>query len=414
MAGNGLTRSIRLENILSFGPEAQTLELGPLNVLIGPNGSGKSNLVQALSLLRAVPNNLDQFVLNNGGISGWIWKGSGEARIASISVAMNDPSWKFSGYGTVGYGLSLAEPPWGQNPVIVDEAVWGADDYLDQGTEWQPLYRRNNGDPIVSAIRSLLPAMRREDVTLEKSTAPDDNKFSVIRSVLSQLADMNTYPEISFLRLRLDGIQAYDVFDTGPGSALRQAELAANLPGPLDQKGSNLHTLLNSLLNNAKIRDAVKDRVKDLYEGIKDVDTQVAANTLQTIIFEDGLDSPITPNRMSGGTLRYLCLIAILCNPNPPPLILLEEPEVGLHPDLLQNVTRMIKEASERTQLIVTTHSEYIVDYLNDQPESLIITERGRNGTEFKRVDKENFGIWLEKYRVGELWTSGQLGGVRW
>ena len=97
MAGNGLIRSIRLENILSFGPEAQTLELGPLNVLIGPNGSGKSNLVQALSLLRAVPNNLDQFVLNNGGISGWIWKGSGEARIASISVVMNDPSWKVFG-----------------------------------------------------------------------------------------------------------------------------------------------------------------------------------------------------------------------------------------------------------------------------------------------------------------------------
>lgn len=411
MADNDLIRSITLQNILSFGPDTEPLELGPLNVLIGPNGSGKSNLVQTFSLLQSVPNDLDQFILNNGGISEWIWKRANEAQRATIGVTMGLPDWMVRGYSTVGYGLSLAAPTWGQNPAILDEAVWGAG---NQSTEWGSLYRLNGGSPVVSAVRRLSSEIHREDVTLETSTVPDDNKFSISRSVLSQLADLDTYPEITFLRLRLSHIHSYDVFDTGPGSVLRQPELAANLPGPLDQKGGNLHTLLNSLLNNAKIRDAVKDRVKDLYDGIKDVDTQVAANTLQTVIFEDGLDSPITPGRMSGGTLRYLCLIAILCNPNPPPLILLEEPEVGLHPDLLRNVTRMIKEASEHTQLIVTTHSEYIVDQLNDQPESLIITERGKNGTEFRRVNKENFGIRLEKYRVGELWTSGQLGGVRW
>ena len=117
---------------------------------------------------------------------------------------------------------------------------------------------------------------------------------------------------------------------------------------------------------------------------------------------------------MSDGTLRYLCLLAILCHPNPPPLVCLEEPELGLHPDILPKLADLLREASERCQLIVTTHSDTLVDALTDTPESVVICEKESGQTRMKRLDKEELSHWLEKYRLGELWSSGEIGGNRW
>ncbi|MNV58434.1 hypothetical protein D3C71_1508120 [compost metagenome] len=122
----------------------------------------------------------------------------------------------------------------------------------------------------------------------------------------------------------------------------------------------------------------------------------------------------VPATRLSDGTLRYLCLLAILCHPNPPPLICIEEPELGLHPDVLPTLANLLKDASERTQLIVTTHSDGLVDAMTDQPEAVIVAERGPQGTTLTRLDVEKLKPWLEKYRLGQLWTRGEIGGTRW
>jgi predicted ATPase len=122
----------------------------------------------------------------------------------------------------------------------------------------------------------------------------------------------------------------------------------------------------------------------------------------------------IPATRLSDGTLRYLCLLSILCHPKPPTLVCLEEPELGLHPDVLPTLAELLKEASERSQIIVTTHSDVLVDALTDQPETVLVAERSATGTTLTRLDAEKLRPWLEKYRLGQLWTRGEIGGTRW
>ncbi len=112
--------------------------------------------------------------------------------------------------------------------------------------------------------------------------------------------------------------------------------------------------------------------------------------------------------------MRYLCLLAVLCDPSPPPLICIEEPELGLHPDILPKLADLLIAASERTQLIVTTHSDILVDAMTERPDAVLICEKHDGRTEIKRLDTEELERWLKDYRLGELWTRGALGGTRW
>ena len=150
----------------------------------------------------------------------------------------------------------------------------------------------------------------------------------------------------------------------------------------------------------------------NLYEGLTDFDFRVEGGTLQ-VFFTEG-DFTIPASRLSDGSLRYLCLLAILCDPDPPPLIGIEEPELGLHPDLLPNLADLLVEASKRCQLIVTTHSDMLVDALTEQPESIVVCEKQEGKTSMRRLDPKELTPWLEKYRLGQLWISGELGGTRW
>ena len=104
------------------------------------------------------------------------------------------------------------------------------------------------------------------------------------------------------------------------------------------------------------------------------ISTKIQGGTLQLYIEEEG-GRLIPATRLSDGTLRYLCLLAILCHPDPPPVIGIEEPELGLHPDILPTVAELLKKASERTQLFVTTHSDALVSALSDMPESILVCE---------------------------------------
>ena len=171
--------------------------------------------------------------------------------------------------------------------------------------------------------------------------------------------------------------------------------------------------VLNRLRREPEAKQKLLEALGNLYEGIDDFDVQIEGGTVQ-VFFQEGRNM-IPATRLSDGTLRYLCLLAILCHPQPQPLICLEEPELGLHPDILPVIADLLIEASERTQLIVTTHSDVLVDAMTNQPESILICERDiEQGTRIKRLNKDELQPWLENYRLGQLWTSGELGGTRW
>ncbi len=107
-------------------------------------------------------------------------------------------------------------------------------------------------------------------------------------------------------------------------------------------------------------------------------------------------------------------MLAILCDPEPPPLICIEEPELGLHPDILPKLADLLMSAAQRTQLIVTTHSDILVDAMTDHPEAVIVCEKHEGCTLMRRLQRDELAGWLEKYRLGQLWMKGQIGGTRW
>ncbi len=95
-------------------------------------------------------------------------------------------------------------------------------------------------------------------------------------------------------------------------------------------------------------------------------------------------------------------------------MICIEEPEFGLHPDIIPSIAELLIETSQRTQLIVTTHSDTLVSALSEVPEAVVVCERDDQGTKLRRLDPDNLKEWLERYRLGDLWAKGEIGGNRW
>ena len=132
---------------------------------------------------------------------------------------------------------------------------------------------------------------------------------------------------------------------------------------------------------------------------------------MQIYLHEDGLKTPIAATRLSDGTIRFLALLAVLLHPRKAPLVCIEEPELGLHPDALVIIAELLVEAKATTQVIVTTHSDVLVSALSEETDSVLVSENIGGCTEFRRLDSQKLSRWLQKYRLGEIWRMGKLGG---
>jgi len=182
----------------------------------------------------------------------------------------------------------------------------------------------------------------------------------------------------------------------------------------LDDQGDNLALVLLDM-DFKGLHDRIRAYLHRFCDRFDDVKVRLDGPVAKTYIEESGLLEPLVSWRLSDGTLKFLCLLAVLLEKDLPPLICIEEPEVGLHPDAIQIVASALVEASERTQLIVTTHSEALVDALSDRPEDILVTERDfENSTQFRRLDRQRLSVWLERYSLGALWRKGEIGGNRW
>ncbi len=389
-----LLREIKATNLLSFGPQSTPLELRPLNVLIGPNGSGKSNLLEAISLLRAAPTHLAAPVRDGGGIRDWIWKGTGTpGTTAMLDVTVENPAGKQPLHHAIWFTESS------QKFELVDEQIEsGAPDRSETPYFY---YRFQQGHPILGVPGQQERRIRREDASRDES-------------ILSQRKDPDQYPEITYLGQVYARIRQYREWSFGRFTVPRQPQKADQTNDFLESDCGNLGLVLNRLRRDPGAKRNILDNLKQLYGGIEDYDVSVEGGTVQVFFHETGLVSPVPATRLSDGTLRYLCLLAVLCNPSPPPLICIEEPELGLHPDIIPTLARLLKAASERSQLVVTTHSDILIDEFSDQPESVVVCEKSEGQTTMKRLDGQALEGWLQKYRLGQLWTQGEIGGVRW
>ena len=384
-------KSLKLENFLSFGSSGDPLEMHPLNVIIGPNGVGKSNLVESLNLLRSAPSPSDTAdilaSLNaGGGVREWIWKGGDENASASIEAIVDSP---FGGKD-LRYHLGFS----GANDqfTITDERI---ENHPTDGND--DFFCKREDEMSFMNLKNVLFSGIFEEPVLNKRA-----------SVLSQFKGLQLYPELTHVANEFSSIKIYREWDVDRKSSLRRHQ-RADLPGKqLHPSANNLYMVLNRLGNNPAAKKKLLNLVERLDYRFKDFSLEVIAGSVQAII-QDG-DYVIPASRLSSGTLRFLCLIAVLCNPESGSLVCIEEPELGLHPSVLPLVADLLVEASERTQLIVTTHSETLVDALTDTLESVVVASRDEEGTRLDRLSKGDLEVWLKKYSLGDLWRIGEIG----
>jgi len=181
----------------------------------------------------------------------------------------------------------------------------------------------------------------------------------------------------------------------------------------LEEDASNLGLILNRLKGEPNVKKQLLEYLKLFYAEAEDIHVQIREGLVELRIEERlGFTTPAT--RLSDGTLRWLSLLAVLLNPAPPPLICIEEPELGLHPDIIPTLGKLLLEASERTQLIVTTHSDALIEQFTEKPECIVVCEKNDGATSMKRLDAMELATWLERYSLGELWRKGEIGGNRW
>jgi predicted ATPase len=391
-----LIKSLHLRNFLSYGETSPVVELRSLNVIIGPNGSGKSNLIEAIDLIRSTPStseksNLLATIRDGGGVRDWLWKGAVKTPNASIDAVISNPK----GPAELRYVLSFSEV--GQRFEIIDERI---ENETPDGGHDKPYfyYQLKHGHGILN-VKGQQRGLLHEDID---PTA----------SILSQRKDPDQYPELTFLGTTFAKMRLYREWTFGRYTIPRLPQ-KADLPNEhLEPDASNLGLVLNRLRREPVVKRRLLEALRVLYDGIDDFDVQIEGGTVQVFFHEGRYTVPAT--RLSDGTLRYLCLLAILCHPNPGPLVCIEEPELGLHPDVLPTLATLLKEASERTQLIITTHSDVLVDALTDMPEAVLVAGRSEHGSTLERLNAEKLKPWLEKYRLGQLWTRGEIGGTRW
>ncbi|MBI4299438.1 MAG: AAA family ATPase [Chloroflexi bacterium] len=399
----GFIESIKLRNFLSYGPSADENKLISLNVLIGSNSSGKSNLIEALGILRAAPMDLTEPIREGGGIGEWLWKGSKQKTPAEIAVTLKNPS----GQQSLRYRLSFTMV--GQRFELIDESLENKDRVNPFEEDVYFFYRYQNGFPVLNV----------QDTSQTSSRAPTGPKLRHLKredldpsqSVLSQRKDPDQYPELTYVANQFSKMRMYREWDLGRYTPPRLPQ-KPDLPQDfLLEDAKNLVLVLNSLEHKSGAKRVLLDRLKNFYRGIEDFTVKIEGGTVQLFLHERGLREPVPATRLSDGTLRYLCMLTILCHPTPPPVVCIEEPELGLHPDALKSIAELLVDASQRTQLIVTTHSETLVSHLNNVPESILVCERDEDGTKLRRLDKDRLKEWLQQYNVGELWRMGEIGG---
>lgn len=391
MEGKRFLRSIELKNILSYGPEGVRLELEPLNVLIGPNASGKSNLIQALRLLQAAPRDLAKPIREGGGAAEWLFKGGGPSSLPLLEIQITSRDSLVKPGAEISYSLVAAE--FSNRLSILEEKV------QEDGVV---VYQF----PTESKEAKSLALLRADDGT-ERIFSPN-----LEQSIFSQFRDLDLYPTFTHLLLQFSRISFFGAWSVSLRELRRPQP--ADLPDDfLLETGHNLGLVLSSLLNRSGYRNRLVEKIRILYPQVEDLSVKVQGGTVQVFLHEIGNATPTPATRLSDGTLHYLCLLAILLHPKPPPLVCIEEPELGLHPDAVSSLGELLIEASSRTQLIVTTHSPSLISALSNIPDAVVVCERDDTGTQLRRLEPEKLGEWLNVYSLGDVWLMGAVGGNR-
>ena len=375
-----MIKKITVQNFFSFGTE-QTIELNPdTNILVGINGTGKSNFIKAIRLLQqGIKGNFEKLFSHQwGGFSGVENLINPDAVEIKISYC----------FDKIGLERALNINDVGSD-IIYNITIQkkGLSNYL------------------------LLEEILCGDYYFKVMYSDDINSKELQLSYLKVLS----HPTPFFLKQAIEQISIYDYFDTSFGGEIRQLSPYYS-ENQLLTNGKNLTALLSHLNGNSvKAYDKIIEEFKNVNPNFKELvfTTPMAGKSLMSLK-EKNLDRAITIENISDGTLRYLLLLSIFYNPNRGSVVCIDEPEAGLHPDMINGIAKGIKYAAQNgTQIIIATHSPLLLNAF--ELEDLKIFEKDAdNQTVVKTKSEEDFPDWEGDFLTGQMWLRGELGGVRW
>ncbi len=341
------------------------MPMGPLNLITGLNGSGKSNLYRALRLLaETAQGGVVNALAHEGGLESAFWAGpekitprmiSGEVEVQGgpkknvVRLRLGFSSEEF------GYSIDLGLPipsssAFALDPEIKRECIWAG-----------PSYR-----PASVLVDRKGPVVKVKEGRSWQVIAQHLNSFD---SMLSEVGDFNLAPEIFHIREWIRSWRFYDHFRTDAQAPARQPQLGTRTP-VLSQDGHDLAAALQTII---EIGDevALAESIEDAFPGAR-ININIQEDGRFVLRFyQHGLLRPLTAAELSDGTLRYLLWVAALLTPRPPKLMVLNEPETSLHPDLLPALGRLIKLASKSTQVWVVSHARLLINELNEPANNL-------------------------------------------
>ncbi|MGE0086786.1 MAG: AAA family ATPase [Desulfococcaceae bacterium] len=403
---------ITLENFFSFRHPA-TIELNPdVNILLGINGSGKSNFLKAIQLLYESTSGkgLEELFLKE-------W--SGFDSVANFSSGEKDYiklSFEFD-RNAVGkmYKKSYRFPT---NPIYeISIFKSGATSYYLKEKLYSKGIRPGQNDFLymdMDNAQGVISVWEKESVEFQKY--PQKGKHTDLKStepVLRQISDPERFYPLFTLQRALEDLSVYYYFDTTFNSPVRQPS-GYGTETKLLPNGQNLMTILNNLKNTHSLYyGKIEESVKKINPYFKDISFAFLGSKVYLMLREEELAKAVSIEHISDGTLRYLLLLSILFNPVRGSLVCMDEPETGLHPDMIHTVSEAIKHAAKSTQMIISTHSPLLLNSFSVD-DILIFEKNIRNETEVSVKSSDDFDDWMGDFLVGQAWLQGKIGGKRW
>lgn len=362
-------RSLHVRGFKSF----ETIDLvlrGRVNVLVGANGSGKSNFVSLFRFLDAlVSERLQEYVGRGGGAGRFLYYGAKVTNAIQVSLRS----------GLIHenrYTAALV-------PTVDDALVFTSESLFYHGAQ--------------------------------KNTRTLGAGHSETKLVEAQRKDPKGIP--GYAHLLMSSWQVYHFHDTSAQAPVKARQPLADYQ-TLRGDAGNLAPFLYSLKGrDYAAYEAIRDAVRLMFPQFGDfmLDPLPGEETLRLLWREAESDIVFGPNQLSDGTLRFICLATVFLQPTPPATILVDEPELGLHPAALALLADLVRQAAERRQVVLTTQSVTFLDAF--APGEVIVVDRerhsetGRYTSVCKRLSDDEFAGWLEDYTLGDLWLKNVLGG---
>lgn len=373
---------------------------GDLNILIGPNGSGKSNLLRALELISvSARGQLGKHIQRAGGMDPLVWDGKADGIQFAVETSPLEKDRNVE-KDSLTYELKMARIGKGST-YRIDHELLGNYYRVRKGTTTEP-FKMLERDPKRAVV---FDENEHSLVAPEESVVEEESLLSLSSGPFTQ----NRF--IPVFQKYLAEWSVYHDLHVNMDAPIRQPTVA-RYETRVDPDGQNLISVLHTLYTGDRdfkndINLAMRAAFGDDFDEL--MFPPAADQRIQLRVRWKTLNREQSAADLSDGTLRFLFLLTVLASPNPAPLIAIDEPETGLHPSMLPIVAEYAMDASDRTQVILTTHSPQFLDAFRDVVPTTTIVKWAEGETALQNVEGKALERWLKSYSLGALFRSGEL-----